>query len=466
MMTLTRRRLLAATGTLTASLALPGATRVAASPPAPDGQPTTAGSVGIAPFAIEGDTLIVPSGAYPTGGGRVVRVTAPARLTVAPVDIVTVRDEELQLSPDKPGGFFTGTKLAGTRAANIGAFRALIEDSVTLRTAAGQPLRKNADYLVSAPFALLGLGPQASITAHDRVYATYSHYLQRLDLVVVAGDGKPFAVRGVPHVATPALPPIPPGTAPIATIYRPFGARTLESVHVFPHTAQPGEVVTATRRGRVPKTLTKLQRGDEVTVVCWGDSITVGADVAPHEAWANRLRTELTTRFPRARLTHRNHSIGGSKSAQWLHNGDFPGLPKKDPAKCRFDLVLAEKPDLVVMEFLNDITFPEDVLEKTYQAIHEAFTARGIEWIIVTPSQNIPPTFDLAVMKDGAPRLLDRFLRRFAQRHGHALADTAARWKHLHREGVPYFALFANAYNHPNAFGHGLFIEEIMRCLE
>ena len=36
----------------------------------------------------------------------------------------------------------------------------------------------------------------------------------------------------------------------------------------------------------------------------------------------------------------------------------------------------------------------------------------------------------------------------------------------LHREGVPYFALFANAYNHPNAFGHGLFIEEILRCLD
>jgi hypothetical protein len=69
-------------------------------------------------------------------------------------------------------------------------------------------------------------------------------------------------------------------------------------------------------------------------------------------------------------------------------------------------------------------------------------------------------------MKDGQPRMLDRFLRRFADRHGYALADTAARWKHLHREGIPYFALFANAYNHPNAFGHGLFIEEIMRCLE
>ena len=54
----------------------------------------------------------------------------------------------------------------------------------------------------------------------------------------------------------------------------------------------------------------------------------------------------------------------------------------------------------------------------------------------------------------------------FADRQGHALADAAARWRHLYREGIPYFALFANAYNHPNAFGHGLFVEEILRCLE
>jgi len=235
---------------------------------------------------------------------------------------------------------------------------------------------------------------------------------------------------------------------------------------VFPITATAREAVTATTRGRVPKTLAKLHRGEPVTVVCWGDSITVGADVAPGDAWANRLRTALTARFPQAALTYRNHSIGGSKSAQWLNNGEFGNLPKKDPEKCRFEHVLAGKPDLVVMEFLNDIVFNEDVLERTYQTIDDAFAARGIEWIIVTPSQKMPSEINLAEMKAAEVRVLDSFLQRFADRQGHALADAAARWRHLYREGIPYFALFANAYNHPNAFGHGLFVEEILRCLE
>ena len=118
------------------------------------------------------------------------------------------------------------------------------------------------------------------------------------------------------------------------------------------------------------------------------------------------------------------------------------------------------------MEFLNDIVFDADVLRQTYGAIDAAFRSRGIEWLIVTPSQKVPQPMDLAEMVDGRSRLLDTFLREFAADRGHALADAAARWKHLHREGVPYFALFGNAFNHPNAYGHGLFIEEIMKCFQ
>ena len=104
------------------------------------------------------------------------------------------------------------------------------------------------------------------------------------------------------------------------------------------------------------------------------------------------------------------------------------------------------------------------MLQRTYRTIHEQFAARGIEWVIVTPSQKIPENFDLAEMKDGQPRRLDNFLRRFAAEHGYALADAAARWKHLYKEGIPYFAMFNNGYNHPNAPGHRLFVEEILKC--
>lgn len=421
------------------------------------------GATGLHPFSLDGDSLVVPAGRYPTSG-REVTVATAARLNIRPADVAAVRKEELLLSEKKPGGFFVGTHLQGPKAKNIGAFRSLIEASLVLEDAAGRTLAKGTDYLVSAPFALLGIGPHPSVTTATQVYASYAHYLQRIDVVAVDAAGRPFLVPGTPRLTSPATPAVPAGATAICQVYRPFLATTLQPGHVFPITARAGDAVTATSTGRLPRTLRKLQSGEPVTIVCWGDSITVGADVEPAEAWANRVGPAVQAKFPRARLTLKNHSIGGTKTAQWLHNGDYPGLPKQNAEKCRFDNVLAEKPDLVVMEFLNDIVFKADVLRETYQAIHEQFAARGIEWLIVTPSQKIPESFDLAEMKDGKPRLLDDFLRQFAPAHGYALADTAARWKHLHREGIPYFALFNNAYNHPNAFGHGLFIEEIMQC--
>ena len=449
---ISRRRFLAGSAATTAMVVsrLAGA----AQPP---------GESGIRPFSITGDEIIVPRGVHDFGAGTVT-IRTPARLRIRPAEIMTVRDEELLLSPDKPAGFFTGTKLKGTLARNIGAFRALIDESISLRDASGRILRRGEDYLVSPAFALLGLGTNPSITPQTPVFASYSYFTQRIDTIGVDAAGTPFLREGTPRLVSPEIPSLPAGAVAIARVYRPFRGMTLNAADVFPITATATSAPTSTNTGRVPKTLRKLQNGESVTIVCWGDSITVGADVEPADAWANRLRTTLQEKFPRANIKHRNHSIGGTKSAQWLHNGDFPGLPKQNPEKCRFDNILAEKPDLVVMEFLNDIVLAEDVLQRTYQAIHEQFSVRGIEWLIVTPSEKIPQNFDVAEMKNEQPRLLDDFLRWFARSQGHALADAAARWKHLYREGVPYFALFNNAYNHPNAFGHGLFVAEILKC--
>ena len=457
---LSRRRFLGGAGATLGALTL---APLFAAPAKPVPAPPTSRPRGIDPFAIEGDAIVIPAGSYHPGDRRVT-VTQRAALQIAPADVVTIRDEKLLLSADKPGGFFTGTKLKGTLAKNIGAFHSLIEESVTLRDASGRTLRRGEDYLVSARFALLGIGPKATVTTQTPVFATYSFYTQRIDAIAVDATGMPFLVPGTARLYSPDIPPVSRGATAIATVYRPFRGVSLAPEHVFPITAAAATAPTVTNRGRVPKTLRKLQSGEPATIVCWGDSIAVGADVEPAEAWANLVRVTLREQFPRANVIHKNHSIGGSKTAQWLHNGDFPGLPKKDPQKCRFEHILAEKPDLVIMEFINDIVFPEDVLQRTYASIHEQFSRRGSEWLIVTPSQKIPENFDLAEMTDGQPRLLDNFLRRFAREHGCALADAAARWKHLHREGIPYFSLFNNAYNHPNAFGHRLFVEEIMKC--
>jgi len=452
--TILRQRFLSATGVVSLLLLVRGFGQPVDSP---------AGKGTIDPFRIERGQLIVPAGTYLVAG-KPVQVAAEARLRIRPTDIVQVEAEETLLSKKKPEGFFSGTMLRGPKTGSIGAFGSLIPGSLVIKDAAGQRLIEMEDYLVSTPFALIGIGPRSRVTPATKVYASYAYYTQRIDSVVVDRSGAVSVVEGQAQLYSPPIPAAPVGSVTIANVYRPFRGTELTAGDVFPIKASAVQVATATRGGLIPRTMAKIAAGKPVKVVCWGDSITVGGDVKPEEAWANRLQVELRARFPQAQLTFANHSIGGTKSAQWLANGNYPGLPKQNAEKCRFDLVLEEKPDLVVMEFLNDVVFPEDVLASTYAAIHEELNRRGIEWIIVTPSLKIPDNYDLAEMKDETPRLLDLFLLRFASSHGYPVADAAARWRHFHREGTPFFALFNNAYNHPNALGHGLFVDEILKC--
>jgi hypothetical protein len=54
-------------------------------------------------------------------------------------------------------------------------------------------------------------------------------------------------------------------------------------------------------------------------------------------------------------------------------------------------------------------------------------------------------------------------LRRFARENRVPLADASRRWEELETLGIPYETLLANGINHPNARGHELFVEELMR---
>jgi hypothetical protein len=55
-------------------------------------------------------------------------------------------------------------------------------------------------------------------------------------------------------------------------------------------------------------------------------------------------------------------------------------------------------------------------------------------------------------------------LRDFAGKRQVALADAAARWEHLSKEGLPYLTLLHNTINHPDDRGHRLFAEELWKC--
>ena len=93
---------------------------------------------------------------------------------------------------------------------------------------------------------------------------------------------------------------------------------------------------------RLPKTRQKLEAGEKVSIVAFGDSITAGGDASEPglifwERWAGALRVK----YPRASIEITNGATGGDATVQGLQR-----LQEK---------VLQQKPDLVLIGFgMND----------------------------------------------------------------------------------------------------------------
>jgi lysophospholipase L1-like esterase len=227
---------------------------------------------------------------------------------------------------------------------------------------------------------------------------------------------------------------------------------------------EPAELaMTHSTGGRIPRTLAKLQSGQPVKIVCWGDSITAGGDAStPEQRYPAVFERALKAKYPKSAITLKAVAAGGSTSRNWLYADKFP-YPWGN-AKLSFDDVLKEKPDLVTIEFANDayIDKPE-TLPAIYEDISKRLQGAGAEVILITPS-----FFNLDYMHfhsyyDQDSRQYEYFARKFANDHGWGIADASSRWEHLVKEGIPYTTYLNNSINHPDDRGHQMFVDELMK---
>ena len=413
-------------------------------------------------------SITVPTGTW-TVSGREVTIKKGGRFFVLGAGSHSVKDEPLQLSDQIPDGFWKGTKLQGPMPVGpINARWSLRPETLMIRTKpGGAPLVLDKDYRVSAQYALVGLGPETSLTTKDVVFASYHYSVHRLDSVVLNQEGAVEYVQGVPGVASIVQPEIAPDSIRLFNVFRPYETDSLTKEHLFFIEAADKDIATATTVGKIPKTLAKLKQGKPVTIVCLGDSVTVGADIMdPAGSYVEQFRTLLQKKFSPEQIKIQNISLGGSRSIQWLYKGDYKGLPKRPADVCDFQRVLDARPDLVTIEFVNDMTLAPAVLEESYNQIYEKLTAAGAEIILITPHFVHPGLMGLQgnPLRPPETRPLIPFLREFAARKQIGLADASARWEQSCKEGVPYITMLANHFNHPDANGDRLFAQELMKC--
>ena len=416
-----------------------------------------------------GNAVVVAPGACEVNG-QDVRVTTAVTLPVAASPVINVTNEApYRLSADKPAGFAKGTRLRGLSARDVNACGSLVPDSLELRRSGdAKLLALGSDYLLDVAWGHIGIGPQSCVTTNDSVSASYRYSLLRMDTIQVGVDGKVSLRQGVPHISAPVPPDADTGCLALAHVFVNYRDTAVHQDQIYPIVETPKQALTGSTPGRLPKTLALLKAGKPVTIVCWGDSVTAGGNAsAPERRYVDVFTAGLRERFPQAQLTVTNISVGGSNSRNWLAPDKFPFRSKVGAASpCQFQRVLDAKPNLVTIEFVNDAGMTPALVEKTYAEILERLRPTGAEVLLITPHFTMLKMMGFQSMREVERRPYVLALRAFANEHNLALADAAARWEHLWKEGLPYLTLLHNTINHPDDRGHHLFAEEMWKCFQ
>ena len=420
------------------------------------------------PVAVAGDfTVRVGPGEVETAG-KSVTVEEAVVLQVAPPECVTVTDEAHQRLPlfnNKAAPWIRGAKLRGVITQETTAAGMLVPDSVRVKLAKGDApaLAPDKDYAIDRRWGTFGRLEGGAIGEGTPVYVDYQYGVCRIDSVTVDASGKVSLVSGTSHVNVPWPPDLRDGHKRVVNVWLPGRLSKLADANLFPVQADtypepPRQQPTPAER-LVPKSLARLRSGEKLTLLAWGDSVTVGTFVPDWQKnrWQEQFVARLKERFPKANIELVTAAWGGRSMRSFLN--EPPGSQYNYKER-----VLGRKPDLVVSEFVNDAGLTPEGVEQQYGERLTEFREIGAEWIILTPHYVRPDWMKLASERDcdEDPRAYVKGLREFTAKHDVALADASLRWGHLWREGIPYTTLLLNAINHPDQRGMKLFADALM----
>jgi acyl-CoA thioesterase I len=201
---------------------------------------------------------------------------------------------------------------------------------------------------------------------------------------------------------------------------------------------------------RLPKTQQKLRAGEQVRIVAFGDSITAGGEASePALIFWERWATSLRAKYPRAVIETTNGATGGDTTMQ--------GLMRLEAR------VLRQKPDVVLIGFgMNDHNIQGfGVPLAAYAANLRTMIARIRA---ATPAEIVlfsafPPNPKWHYGSHNMEAYADA-TERVAREEGCAFADTYHLWMSLAKRKKPE-DLLANNINHPNDFGHWIYLQSL-----
>ncbi|MBN2294710.1 MAG: SGNH/GDSL hydrolase family protein [Pirellulales bacterium] len=387
-------------------------------------------------------------------GGKTVHVRKPVLLELTPNKVEQVRGEKHKLASVKPQGWRDGTRLRRVIGAGITLPGCMTPGSVVVRSVSGDTTyEKGKDYLVDETWGMLGRVAGGRIAADEVVAIDYKFSTCRLDTIQVAANGTVSLRKGGEATTCPHPAGADEGCLALANVFVRYNAAELKAGDIFPigpALPAPTAQESAKKASRVAKARAKLQAGEKLLVGFWGDSVTCGGDASRVETrFPDATIIALRKKYPRAKIEFFNAGIGGSNSM-----GRLPNLDKD---------VLQKKPDLVVIEFVNDMGFSPDIMRKNYYQAIDRIRGIGAEVILITPHFMWPRSMGMKDCRGIDRRLACQTLREIAEEKQVGLADAARVWQHLYKVGIPYTTLLKNGFNHPDDRGHQIFVDELMK---
>jgi len=401
--------------------------------------------------------------------GSMVTLQTEAVLEPAAPDPIVITGEGIRLWADPPKKWQSRTKLFG-RSARLRRYvpHSLIPGTVRIYDRGGAEYRLDQDYVLDETWCAVALKPGGRLKENTPYLVDYTLGPKALDAVALDSRGRVSLIRGAPAVTCPLPPDPPPDGITLAHVYWPgAGLAALTQENVFP-VGPPFQRPAAAREmsKRIPRTMAKLRAGEPLTIVCWGDSVTVGGDAEPRsQRYSDVFGREIRKRHPNVRIV--NVSQGGSNSAHWLDDHHPQATKIWGEKRPKWGMVTGPAPDLVTIEFVNDAWLAnEAAFRKRYDEILRRLHDAGAEVILITPHFTMRSMMGFTGLRQPESRGYVANLRRYAEERNLGLADASLRWEHLWREGVPYETLLRNGINHPDNRGHLLFAEELLTCFE
>ena len=157
---------------------------------------------------------------------------------------------------------------------------------------------------------------------------------------------------------------------------------------------------------KFPKTMAKLNGGEKIKVLFYGDSITVGANSSgyigyePHaESYANMVKSYMQKRFPSATIDFKNNAVGGTDSNWGINKTsgnawiDSLEASEGDHFKKR---VLNENPDLLFIAYgMNDQKYDATEYKQNIKEMIEGVRAKNpdVEIMLVSGMIANPETY-------------------------------------------------------------------------